>query len=102
MNSLEKIELFKNALLETDEIYDGPLGLIQGAVGAAAAGYGPDILGGLADSAEEFDQQLVDVAGFALWLRSDEAPAPDYDQIAKVPGVVVELLNETIGKPDPA
>lgn len=94
MNSLEKIDYFKTALLRSEEVFDGLLGMIQGAVAAEKAGFGPKLSDQLPETPEEFDRALVDVAGFCLWLRSDDAPAVSASEIANVPQVVAEMLEQ--------
>lgn len=93
MNSLEKVDAFKHAMILSEERYDGFLGVVQGLVAAEEIGMGGiDITGELPATPEEFDDALLDVAGFVLYLRSDNAPAIDADDLVnRVPKVMAEL-----------
>lgn len=94
MNSLEKINTFKDALVRTDEEFDGILGAVQGFVAMAQlTGSDPiaDELGG--KTADDLDADLLNIAGFVLWLRSDDAPVPDVAELtANMPAELAELI----------
>lgn len=93
MNSLEKVQAFKDAMVVDTEEYDGVLGIVQGLVSAEAAGFpGPKLTDGLPDTSEEFDEALLEVAGFVLWLRSDDAPKADADELVnKMPEQIAQI-----------
>lgn len=93
MNSIEKIAAFKDALIRTEDEFDGLLGALQGFV-AIGEMQGHDIIAeGIGDkTAEQLDAELLDVVGFVLWVRSDDAPAPDLADIAgRMPAEIAEL-----------
>jgi hypothetical protein len=106
VNSLEKIEHFKTSLLRVDEPLPGPLGAVQMAVAAekiakerSVEGFdlmgmgGVDLAGMLPETDAELDGFCVDLARFALWLRSDDAPPITLDEISDgPPEVIAELL----------
>src|SRR5581483_11006971 len=100
--SLEKVEALSAELLRADEQFDGLLGLVQMAVameksGLALPGVGQiNITDGLPEDPAELDEQLLGVAGFVLWLRSDDAPLIDtIDLMQKMPAEIAELVRET-------
>jgi hypothetical protein len=94
MNSLEKVTAFKEALLRTDEEFDGMLGAIQMLV-AVEAMKGGDLIGDqIGDDPAWVDEQLLNVAGFVLWLRSDDAaPADPHDLAHRMPAEIAEIAN---------
>jgi hypothetical protein len=93
VNSLEKIAAFKDALIRTPEEFEGVLGALQGFV-AIGELQGHDIIAeSLGDkTADELDDELLDVIGFVLWARSDGARIPDLNEIAgRMPAEIAEL-----------
>lgn len=94
MNSIEKIASFKGVLLESEETFEGVLGMVQGVVGAAEFS-GKDIMDELGTDPTALDEQLLQVAAFILYLRSDDAPKADPEILVnKLPGVIAELVHE--------
>lgn len=92
MNSIEKITAFKEALIRTDEEFDGLLGMIQGLVAIETLKGGDVLAGELGDDPAEIDEQLLNVAGFVFWLRSDDAPAVDIaDLVNRMPAEIAQL-----------
>lgn len=96
MNSLEKVDAFKRALILTGEQYDGFLGVVQGLVSMEEIGMGGiDITGELPDNPDDFDDSLLDVAGFVLYLRSDDAPLIDADALVnRLPAEIAAIAAE--------
>jgi hypothetical protein len=96
VNSLEKVDAFKRAMILTDEQYDGFLGVVQGLISMEEIGMGGvSITGELPATPEEFDEALLDVAGFVLYLRSDDAPAVDpVDLTTRIPAAIAEIAAE--------
>lgn len=91
MNSIEKITRFKETLIRTDEEFDGVLGALQGLV-AIAELKGEDIIAASIDEDPAVvDDQLLGVIGFVLWLRSDDAPPVELDDLKEMPDVIAEL-----------
>lgn len=91
MNSIEKITRFKETLIRTDEEFDGVLGALQGLV-AIAELKGEDIIAASIDEDPAVvDDQLLGVIGFVLWLRSDDAPPVELDDLKQMPAVIAEL-----------
>jgi hypothetical protein len=94
MKSTEKITAFKEALLRTDDEFDGILGMVQGVVGTDVA-FGNDTIGkeivGLGD--DTLDQELLNIAGFVLWLRSDDAaPVDAQELVTLMPANIGDLI----------
>jgi hypothetical protein len=94
MTSAEKVLAFKHALMGTEEEFDGLLGAVQGLVAM-------DVLSGrdaieneiVGLGHEKIDEELLNVAGFVLWLRSDDAPAIDAaDLVDRMPAEIAELV----------
>lgn len=100
MTSNEKIEALSAAMLRSDEQFDGLLGLVQAAVALEKTGMGFPGVGPIKITEElpptaELDDQLLAVAGFVLWLRSDNAPVVDADEIVhRMPGEIAALVAE--------
>lgn len=99
--SLEKIDALSATLLRTDEQLEGLLGLVQMAVafeksGMSIPGVGAvSIIDGLPDDPAQLDQELLGVAGFILWLRSDDAPAADPNELVQlIPTEIAKLASE--------
>lgn len=91
MNSVEKITRFKETLIRTEEEFDGVLGVLQGLV-AIAELKGEDIIAeSISGDPAEVDEQLLGVVGFVLWLRSDDAPPVELDELKQMPAIVAEL-----------
>lgn len=94
MTSLEKIESFKVLLLGEEQVFDGLLGAVQGAVGMAEFA-GKDLLAELPSDAGELDDKLLEVAAFVLWLRSDDAELPDPHELLELgPRLIAEAAAE--------
>lgn len=93
MTSLEKIRRFKEALVLAPEELDGLLGALQATVSIAEL-KGVDLVGDeLGDDAGKIDEGLLDVVAFVLWLRSDDAPPADLEQLAgRMPEQIAELV----------
>jgi len=94
MNSVEKIVAIKEAMLRTDDEFDGLLGTVQAFV-AVDVMSGKDTIATEITSLgpERIDEELLGVVGFVLWLRSDDAPAIDLaDVVDRMPGEVAELI----------
>lgn len=92
MNSVQKISAFKEALVRTDEEFDGLLGAIQGLVAIETLKGGDMIAEQIGDDHQAIDEQLLNVAGFVLWLRSDDAPQPDADELVhRMPEEIAQL-----------
>jgi hypothetical protein len=93
MTSLEKIQRFKQALITAPEELDGLLGAMQGVVSLAEL-RGVDVIAAeLGDDPAKLDDGLLDVCAFVLWLRSDDAPPVDLEQLAgRMPLQIAELV----------
>jgi hypothetical protein len=96
--SLEKVDALSATMLRAEEQFEGLLGLVQMAValeksGMSLPGVGSvSILDGLPEDPAELDEQLLGVAGFILWLRSDDAPPIDPNELAHaIPAEIAEL-----------
>jgi hypothetical protein len=96
VNSLEKVDALSTAMLRTDDTFDGLLGLVQGVVAAEKAGFGDvNLLSGLPDEPGELDEHLLNIAGFALWLRSDDAALFDAEDLAtRLPAEIGGLVQD--------
>lgn len=92
MNSIEKITRFKETLIRTEEEFDGVLGVLQGLV-AIAELKGEDIIAeSISGDPAEVDEQLLGVVGFVLWLRSDDAPPIQLDELKQMPAIVAVIV----------
>jgi len=60
---------------------------------AVEAMKGGDLLAGeLGDDPAQVDEQLLNVVGFVLWLRSDDAPPIDVDDLVhRMPAEIAKL-----------
>ena len=95
MNSLEKIDVFKTSLLRVDEPLPGLLGTVQALVAAESIGMGGlELDGMMPESSAELDGFCIDLARFALWLRSDDAPFTTLDELLAGPPVEIAQLLE--------
>jgi hypothetical protein len=97
MTSLEKIQRFKEALVRSPEEMDGLLGALQATVSIAEL-KGVDLIGSeLGDDPATIDEGLLEVVAFVLWLRSDDAPAPDLEDLAGRMPVQIAAIVEAAG-----
>jgi hypothetical protein len=96
VNSLERFEKFKEALLRTDEVMPGLLGMVQDAAALEKQGIGGRLFE-LPDDPGELDEALLDIAAFCFWLRSDEAPVPDVEKLASETPQIIETIAQEAG-----
>lgn len=95
MTSAEKLAAFSDSLLDTDEVLPGALGLLQATASMDKMQGGTGLAHVLGtDDPAELDETFLDIARFCLWIRSDDAPRPTADELAKPPQVLADLLAE--------